>query len=318
VKRSGLWPYLWMLAGCFSFAWMAKFSSILTTHGHDWRLVALVRSFLMLIFALLITTTAGARLAIFGPRALWVRSLAGSASVICNFYAIYALGPPEALALSNTFPIWVAFLSWPLLGQKPTLAIWCGALCGVAGVALIQWPHLQGGGHIENLGVPVALFAALCSATAMLGLNRLAHLSTSAIVAHFSATATLVTVSACLIPPHVIWPAADLVPALLLLLGVAVAALGGQLCLTRAFSTGSPAAVSVVALTQIPIAIILDLLFGKRDFHPLTLVGIALVLAPTAWVITSRAPRTASAQPSARRTSTGRPGPSHAQRANVS
>ena len=47
------------------------------------------------------------------------------------------------MTLTNTFPIWVALLSWPLLGVPPSLSVWLAAGCGVCGVALIQSPHFQ-------------------------------------------------------------------------------------------------------------------------------------------------------------------------------
>ena len=75
----------------------------------------------------------------------------------------------------------------------------------------------------------------------------------------------------------------------LLLLGVGVTATFGQLCLTRAFTAGEPARVSLVALTQIVFAIGLDLLFDPQPFDNLTLAGIVLVMAPTAWVMAGRA-----------------------------
>jgi drug/metabolite transporter (DMT)-like permease len=60
------------------------------------------------------------------------------------------------------------------------------------------------------------------------------------------------------------------------------------LFLTKAFAAGPPAKVSIVALTQIVFALILDWLLLDRSFNPLSLVGIALVVAPTAWVLAYR------------------------------
>ena len=73
-----------------------------------------------------------------------------------------------------------------------------------------------------------------------------------------------------------------------LLVGVGATATLGQLCLTRAFTRGEPAKVSVVGLTQIVFAMGLDLLFGGWPFNAATLAGIGLVVAPTAWVMTGK------------------------------
>jgi drug/metabolite transporter (DMT)-like permease len=75
----------------------------------------------------------------------------------------------------------------------------------------------------------------------------------------------------------------------LLVLGVGVTATFGQLCLTRAFATGAPAKVSVVCLTQIVFALLLDMLWLGRPIPPVqTLVGVVLVITPTAWLMTRR------------------------------
>jgi hypothetical protein len=70
-----------------------------------------------------------------------------------------------------------------------------------------------------------------------------------------------------------------------------VAATLGQVCFTLAFTSGPPARVSVVGLMQIPFALGLDLVFGAPVLEWVTLAGIALVLAPTAWMMLDRASR---------------------------
>ncbi len=191
------------------------------------------------------------------------------------------------LTLTNTFPIWVAFLSWPLLHVRPGLSIWLAAGCGVFGVLLIQSPHFEVHDR-GTLAVTLSLLAALTSAIAMLGLHRLKGLHPWAIVTHYSGVALLFVLTSWLIGG-----APDLTPladgkTLLLLLGVGLAATLGQLCVTRAFTCGQPARVSVVGLVQIVFALGLDLLFEGPNVQPLMLAGIGLVLAPMAWVMAGK------------------------------
>jgi drug/metabolite transporter (DMT)-like permease len=85
----------------------------------------------------------------------------------------------------------------------------------------------------------------------------------------------------------------DLAPAtgpriLLLLLGIGLTATAGQLFLTKAFTLGEPAKVSIVGLTQIVFAMALDFLLGHLTFTPSTLAGMALVMAPTALVMAGK------------------------------
>jgi len=282
-------PYAWMLLGCFALAWMGQFAHLLR-ESCDWRVTALARSGLAFGFALGFARLSGAPLVLWRPRALWLRGCASSLSLLCTFFALSRLPTSEVLTLTNTVPIWVAFLSWPLLGVRPSASVWLAAGCGVIGVALIQAPHQNGEPQVTPAAA-LALSAALTSAIAMLGLHRLKGLNSWAIVTHYSGVATLFVLGS--------WAVAgmpELAPlcetkTLLLLLGVGATATLGQLCVTRAFTAGPPAQVAVVGLMQIVFALGLDLLF-HGPFLPLeSLLGIALVLAPTAWVMAGNARR---------------------------
>lgn len=273
-------PYVWMLCGSFSFTLMAELAHGLAL-DHDWQTVAVFRAGLVAVFAAVMARVGGARL-VFWPWRLWVRSVAGSGSMLCTFYAFSRLPTADVVTLTNTFPIWVAVFSWPLYGRPPGLKMVAAILVGVAGVALVEQPHLESG----NLGVPVALAAAAFTAVAMLGLHSLATLDPRAIVVHFSAVATVFCFAAFLVGPRQHDVGAVLEPVMILrLLGMGLAALIGQLFLTLAFSRGSPARVSVVGLSQIVFALTFDVIFLERPLNALTLLGTALVVAPTAWLL---------------------------------
>ncbi len=285
---SSLLPYVWMLLGSFSFAVMAMLSHQLgDLKLCDWRITALARSGLAFAFAAALAPAVGARLVFRRPGILWVRSLAGSISLVCAFYAQSVMSPPELLTITNTFPLWVALLSWPLLHERPSGAVWVSAVTGVLGVFLVQDPHLKGG----TLAASLAFLASFATAIAMLGLHRLQGLSTLAIVVHFSGVAFAFCVALVFLGPGGMpdWAAAAAPGTLLRLLGVGATATVGQLFLTKAFAAGPPAKVSVVGLTQIVFAIGLDVLSRDRSFSPATLLGIGLVMAPTAWVMAGRA-----------------------------
>ena len=279
-------PYAWMLCGCFAFAWMSELAHLLGPTC-DWRIIALGRSLLAFVFGLSFALLCGAKLVVWSPGILWVRSIAGSLSLLCTFFALSKLRTAEVLTLTNTFPIWVAILSWPLLRVRPGLSVWMAAACGVGGIFLIQQPHYEAT-TATQVAVPLALVAAFTSSVAMLGLHRLKGLHPWAIVAHFSGVATLFVLGACLVGPHL--PTEQLFDErnLLLLLGVGVTATMGQFCLTRAFTGGQPARVSIVGLTQIVFAMGLDLLFTSTTFDQMPIAGIVLVIAPTAWVMAGK------------------------------
>jgi drug/metabolite transporter (DMT)-like permease len=283
VENRSIAPYIWMTCGCFCLAWMGQFAHLLRDVC-DWRVVALVRASLAFVFALGLAKLTGARLVLWRPGALWLRGCASSISLLCTFFAFTALPTAEVLTLTNTFPIWVAFLSWPLLHVRPSLAAWISASIGVLGVALIQSPHFEVDGKALH-AVAISLAAALTNAVAMLGLHRLQGLHPWAIVAHYSGVATVFVLGACLVGPSPDFSPLVEGMTILMLLAVGVAATLGQLCVTQAFTSGQPTRVSVVALLQVVFALALDLLIAGATMAPITLAGITLVLAPTAWVM---------------------------------
>ena len=285
MTHPGSRPYLFMLCGAFSFTLMVELAHHLTQVSRqcDWQTVAAFRAGLVAVFAAVMAKAAGARL-VFWPWRLWVRSVAGSLSMLCTFYSFAHLpASADLVTLTNTFPLWVVLLSWPLYGQPPGVKMCAAVLVGVAGVVLVEQPHLEAG----NPGVYSALAAAFFTSVAMLGLHSLAGIDPRAIVVHFSAVATVFCAGAVLLTPraHPVASVAD--PTIALeLLGMGISATVGQIFLTLAFGSGAPAKVSVVGLTQIVFALAFDVWLWHRDTDRMALVGTLLVIAPTAWLLT--------------------------------
>jgi drug/metabolite transporter (DMT)-like permease len=289
MSHPDLRPYFWMLCGSFSFTLMGVLAHTLlhVNKACDWQTVAVFRAGLVALFAALVARIAGAKL-VFWPWRLWVRSIAGSGSMVCTFFAYDRLPLADVITLANTFPLWVAILSWPLYRHAPGVKMGLAILIGVAGVVLVEQPHFESG----NLGVVAALAAAALTAVAMLGLHSLSNIDPRAVVVHFSSVATVVCLIAFFIGPREHDIANVLDPFILLkLAGMGVAALVGQLFLTMAFATGAPAKVSVVGLTQIVFALIFDVCLFDHQVNEWTLPGTVLIIAPTAWLLTrSRLP----------------------------
>jgi drug/metabolite transporter (DMT)-like permease len=270
-----------MLLGSLAFAIMSTLAHALGPCC-DWQVIALARSSLALLFATILAVSAGVPLVFWRPGTLWLRSLAGSVSLIGNFFALTRLPVSDVLTLTNTFPIWVALLSWPLLGELPTGRVWLAAACGVAGVILIQQPHFAEG----NFASLVALGSSFSTAFALIGLHRLHKIDVRAIVVHFSGVSALFCLVALFLFERTGTPGVHFDESvLLMLLGVGLTATIGQLLLTKAFAAGAPAKVSVVGLTQIVFAMVLETFLWQHTFTPATLLGMFLVIAPTSWVM---------------------------------
>lgn len=278
-------PALWMLQGALAFAAMGAITSSLRNRC-DWLVIALVRVVFMFTTTLMLARASGVRLVFIRPRTLWLRSLAGSFSLVCNFFAMTRLPLGDVLTLTNSYPLWIVLMSAFLLRQTPTVAEGLGVASGLIGVVLIQRPQLAG----DQFASLVALAASVASALAMLGLHRLKGVDPRAIVAHFSGVASLIagTWLAVRWDHGTIHLSRPDPMTLIMLLGVGVTGTVGQFFLTKAYAAGAPARVSVISLIQVPFGMLFDLAIWGRSMTPLGYLGFCLVLAPTAW-LTGRA-----------------------------
>lgn len=301
----------WMVSGAVGFAAMSSISNLVSDHSArsffsypcDWHLVALVRSAFAVVLAMILIRLAGAKLIFFGPPALWLRSLAGSASLLCNFYALAHLPTGDALTISNVYPVWIVILSRIFFGHRMRLSTFSLLCISLLGVICIAQPKFQSGDYWAPV---VALLASFSTAFAMVGLHQLGDLDSRTVVAHFSMTGAvtmlllsigiaiskeerLVTVLGISSVSPLQWA---------LLLAVGATGTMGQLCLTKAYATGLPAYVAIAGMTQVVFALLFDLLLGRgvladvlhgRPFSWWTLVGIPLVLFPAAWLAVLRA-----------------------------
>jgi drug/metabolite transporter (DMT)-like permease len=291
-KRTTLQPYVWMLTSCFAFSWMAIVANLAGT-GCPWQIIALVRALVPLVLMTAWARYDGARLVFWGPPALWMRSIAGSCSLVGSFYTLTHMPPAEANCLANTFPIWVAFLSWPLLGDFPSRAVWLSAITGVSGVVLVFRPDIDG----LNPTALVALAVSVFTAIAMMGLHRLKTIDPRAVVVHFSIVSAVFSAAAFVLLPTAAparpfdWQYAGM------LLTIGVTATIGQYFLTRAFTAGAPARVSVVCLTQVIFILALDVLLLGNVPDRVKLLGVLLILAPTGWIILRKPGRRLAVKP---------------------
>jgi drug/metabolite transporter (DMT)-like permease len=284
---------IWMLVSAMAFATMGAFVHALGSRC-DWLLVAMIRAVVMLVTAATLARASGSKLAVWRPRTLWVRSLAGSFSLVCNFYALARLPVADAVTLSNVFPLWIVLITAIVFRKAPTRGEVLGVSCGLIGVALIEQPNLGA----DRLAALVALLSSVSSAVAMLGLHRLRHLDARAVVAHFAGVASVISAVWLFsrrdaLPPRLFEPLT-----LLLLLGVGISGTLGQVFLTKAYAAGAPSRVAVVGLTQVVFAMGIDVAIWGRLLTPPILAGFALVMVPSTW-LSLRAARKVSNAPKA-------------------
>ncbi len=120
--------------------------------------------------------------------------------MLCLFFAMTHYDVAVILSLSSMYPIWVAILSWPLLGQIPSRDTWLALVVSTIGMVLIYSASTSGRAstddpvhYMPHVAVPLAVLAAMFSGIALLGLHRLKNVDSSAVVAHFSGVSTIIS-----------------------------------------------------------------------------------------------------------------------------
>jgi drug/metabolite transporter (DMT)-like permease len=273
--------YVWMICAMLAFASMGALTHGLRTQ-FGWEVIAFARSLVILAVSGSLAVAGGVKLRLWQPPALWIRSLAGTISMLCVFFSFTRLPIAIVVTLLNLAPVWVAILSWHLLKHVVGKGVWLAILVGLAGVVLIQQPELAQG----NFDVLVPLGASLLVAIVMIALHRLQHIDHRAIVFHLAVVSLFGCLAAVLVSGFKTAPRISHEPiAWLMLAGVGLASTTGQLLLTTAFASGPPAKLSVVGLTQVGFALMYDVLVWGEKFDLLSLLGIFLVIAPTAWLL---------------------------------
>lgn len=289
-------PYVWMLISATAFACMSELAHALNARCH-WMIIALARTSLALVFTFTWAKFHKVDLVFWRPLTLWMRSLAGSVSLLCTFFAFHNLPASDVIAITNMFPIWVAVLSWPLLGVRPSPVVWVSVIAAVAGAWLVnQRPDDAVVGEMWKLGAATATVSSVLSAGVVIGLNLLHRIPSQAIVVHFSAVATVFCLAAM---PLGSVTADDFrkldATTIGLLLAMGLSATVGQLFLTKAFAAGDASKVAVVALSQVVMCFLFEIGVMGRSFQSTSVWGMILIVVPTAWMLLRReATRTAA------------------------
>lgn len=272
----------YMLIASGSFAAMNAFVAGLTRSGIPWQTGAFARATLAVALAVAIARARGAKLAIRRQGAMWSRSLAGSAALLGNFYALGHLPLADATALLNTAPLWTIPLAFVSLRELPGPRVLIALCVAASGLLLILRPTT---GVVNTAGL-VALAAGASTAFAMVSLRRLATETPEAVVAHFFTTAMVVT--GVLLVAEVIRQGGHPplhVRDIACLVAIGVTGTIAQLAMTRAYALDRAVRVGVVGWVQIALELAIDTAFFRGSMPAMTLAGIGLMIAAGALLV---------------------------------
>lgn len=277
---------LYMLIASFCFASVGATTKIL---GNSLNSVELVffRNLIGVIFILASVIRKPIQQIGGKPFLLVFRGIIGTLALYTFFYSITKIGLAEAITYQQTYPIFIAVLSFLFLSEKLIPKEWMAIFIGFGGIFLIFFPEMSGGllntkNHL--IGIVNALFTAL----AYISIRQLSRIYDSrSIVLSFMVSGIVLPIISMLIGhfyefPHLdfiigkfIWPQGEQWLWLILL---GVAAMIGQIFLTKAFSYGKAGPISAVGFSNIVFSIIYGISLGDPSPGVLGFLGIAFVI----------------------------------------
>ena len=272
-------PSLWMLLAAVLFATMGVCVKFASEHFHALDIVF----YRGLVGVVVLGVVMGQQRVAFRspvPMMHFWRSLVGVVSLVGWFYAIGQLPLATAVTLNYTSSVWIAtfLLGGAVLFNQRSLSstqtpLMFTIVLGFVGVALVLRPTLSAG---QLVGGMVGLLSGMFAALAYLQVASLARAGEpdSRTVWYFSLGSVLVGGLGMVVVGGTAWSGWQGV----WLLPIGLLALGGQLCMTRAYASGATLVVANLQYTGIIFASLYGVwIFGDR-IDALAGLGIGLII----------------------------------------
>lgn len=262
------------------FALMGFFAHVASAHAH-WTVVAATRAAVGAAVAYGVARARAAPLLVKNRRGIWLRSVFGTASLLCTFFALGSpLGLADVTTLINLTPVLIAVLGPRMLGERGGRRVIVALALCVVGVVLILHPAFLFGGGVPRtrdawIGAAAAVAATLFSANAMILLRRISPTEgAEAIALHFSLVAAGTTLLLAL--PHLSVPGLGAGAAMLV---AGLSAGVAQLAMTRAYALERAARVSGVGYLAVVVSAILGAAVLGEKPGVAAMMGMGLVVA---------------------------------------
>lgn len=220
-----------------------------------------------------------------------VRAGFGVCAMYCFFYAIKHLHLAEAMLLTYSTPLWIPFIAWAWIGERPPWLVFPAIAIGLIGIGFIVQP----GQHaVPPLAALVGVASGLFAACAMVGIRRISDTEPAPrIVFYFALLSTAITA----VPLAWAWVMPDL-RGWSLLIGAGLLATVGQLNLTRAYACAPAALIGPFTYLSVVFSAGLAWLIWDEALNRGSLIGIALVVLTCVLVgYAGRKPRVPLAAP---------------------
>lgn len=202
---------------------------------------------------------------------LLLRSCFGTAGMICNFYAIDRLNISDANMLNKLSPFFAILMSIFILKEKVSKKEWLVVVVAFIGALLVIKP----GFSMEAIPAFIGALGGFGAGVAYTYVRKLGKSGVRGpvIVMFFSTFSTFVCLPFFVegYQPMTLWQT-------LLLLGAGIAATGGQLSITAAYTCAPAKEISVYDYTQVIFAVLWGFLFFGQIPDALSVAGYVIIV----------------------------------------
>ena len=263
---------IWMIIATFFFAFMGMFVKLGSPYFSEIELV-FYRSFISLIFIILIIVNKKISLKTNFKKLHFYRSFVGFLSLLAFFYAISHLPLSTAISLNYTSPLFVALLITFFLNKKPSFYVCCLLLIGFFGAFLILKPTLIGNSAFAGF---IGLLSGFGAGLAYLFMAQLGKVNEpdTRVVFYFTLLSSICAGLLMLLEDTNL----EIFQHWWLLLGLGVSATIAQLALTKAYRVGNTLKNAGLSYLTILFSSILGLIVFFETLDVLSLVGILLII----------------------------------------
>lgn len=202
---------------------------------------------------------------------LLMRALCGSVGLLCNFYAIDRMNIADANMLNKLSPFFAIIFSWLILKEKANHKELFAVIAAFVGALFVMKPSF----NVEFIPALIGAIGGLGAGVAYTFVRLLGSRGERGplIVFFFSAFSTLVTLPYIIFAYHPmeLWQWAALIAA-------GIAAMGGQLNITAAYTYAPAKEISVYDYSQILFAALLGFIFLDQVPDILSVLGYVLII----------------------------------------
>ncbi|WP_229208545.1 DMT family transporter [Dyadobacter psychrophilus] len=214
------------------------------------------------------------------------RGVVGTLSLYMLFYAIQTLGLGRASTYQYTYPIFLALLSWLLIGETLNPREWAAIFVGFTGIMFVFRPDLSISLRDNALGLGNALLTAI----SYLSIRQLGVVyDTRAIILSFMLSGIVMPIISMLVGTYYpmehldfligtfTWPTN--ISQWLGFLALGLTALMGQRMLTQSFTFEKAGRVAAIGYSNILFSVLIGFLMGEAIPSVSMLTGMLLIVA---------------------------------------